>query len=182
MNKRTFCYLIPILLLLAGLLPADEGRRRDDRSDGMAQRGAAQALDQRTFNVLAINKLGQYVSNMGQFYSSWNELSPTAEWPLGSGHEAMWRMNLYIGTPGNVVQTRTFGTKEWDPVDGYQNPEVGLTAVSNDTATGRATAKAIPTGRCATRTATTGSAPARIPMPYSATAPITSPSRIPPGA
>lgn len=135
MNKRTFCYLIPVLLLLAGLLPADEGRRRDERSDGMAQNAAAQALNQRTFNVLAINKLGQYVSNMGQFYSSWNELSPTAEWPLGSGHEAMWRMNLYIGTPGNVVQTRTFGTKEWDPVDGYQNPEIGLTAVSNDTST-----------------------------------------------
>jgi len=44
-------------------------------------------------------------------------------------------MNVYVGMPGNVVQTRTYGQKEWDPVGGYHNAATGMLAVSDDTTT-----------------------------------------------
>ena len=109
--------------------------QRPDRDNALEKSGPVPVpadISDRSFNTLDINKLGQYVSNIGQFYSSWNELSPTCEWPLGSAHEQMYRMNVYIGVPGNVVQTRTYGTKEWDPVGGYNNPAKGLLAITTD--------------------------------------------------
>ncbi len=136
MNQQKIYSMILILFLFGSISAQDKtSRERFPRFEPLSTSGKTQELSDRTFNVIAVNKLGQYVSNMGQFYSSWSELSPTAEWPLGSGHEAMWRANLYVGVPGNVVQTRTFGTKEWDPVGGYHNPNVGLTAISNDSTT-----------------------------------------------
>ena len=44
----------------------------------------------------------------------------------------MWKMCLYVGIPGNVVQTRATRTKEWDAVAGYHNPDSGLIAISTD--------------------------------------------------
>ena len=93
-----------------------------------------ESISDRSYNTLDVNLLGQYVSNMGQFYSSWNEDSPEGEWPLGSAHEQMYRMNIFVGVPGNVVQTRAYGEKEWDPAFGYNNPDEFL-PVSNDTTT-----------------------------------------------
>ncbi len=107
-------------------------RQRETESMMLAKK---MDISDRAYNVIDVNKLGQYVSNIGQFYSSWNELAPTADWPLGAGHEQMYRMNVYVGVPENVVQTRTYGTKEWDPVAGYHNPDIGFLAVSNDSTT-----------------------------------------------
>jgi hypothetical protein len=107
--------------------------QRADRADADFSKPTLPGdISDRSYNIIDRNKLGQYVSNIGQFYSSWNEPGPTCEWPLGSNHEVMYRMNLLVGVPGNVVQTRTYGTKEWDPVGGFLNPEKGLLAISTD--------------------------------------------------
>jgi len=129
--------LLPVLiicgLILSGLLFANvkmKDKYQEERSSP-----SIESLDDRTYNILDINKLGMYVSNLGQFYSSWQEIAPEGEWPIYSGHEQLYRMNVYVGIPDNVVQTRSYSNKEWDPVPGYDNPDVGLLAVSNDTTT-----------------------------------------------
>ncbi len=125
-DKKSIHRLMILLILSLSLSQARPRPETDNRNEL-----GAMDLKNRAYTTLDINKLGQYVSNIGQFYSSWNEVSPTAEWPLGSKHEQMYRMNIYIGVPGNVVQTRTSGTKEWDPVAGYHNPNAGALPISN---------------------------------------------------
>ncbi|MBN2356117.1 hypothetical protein JXO59_08385, partial [candidate division KSB1 bacterium] len=133
MRPTIFC--ICICLLLTGLSWAREDGSRKTLRDSEGITHGLLDISDRSYNTIDVNKFGQYVSNMGQFYSSWNEMSPTAEWPLGSNHQQMYRMNLYIGVPGNAVSSRTYSTKEWDPVAGYHNPAIGLLAVSKDSTT-----------------------------------------------
>jgi hypothetical protein len=121
--------------MLSGIASADKPISRFDRTDGTGTGRHIDDLSNKAYNVLDINLLRQYVCNVGQFYSSWQELGPTAEWPKYSGHEQMYRMNLYLGIPGNVVQTRTYGEKEWDPSVGYRNMTGGFLAISTDTTT-----------------------------------------------
>lgn len=128
--------LVRVLLLIVISFSAAsaKGNKKEDRNrEGHTAPGVVSVSD-RSFNILDANQLGQYVSNMGQFYSSWNEVAPEGEWPLNSGHEQMYRMNVFVGVPGNVVQTRTYGEKEWNPVYGFNNPDEFL-PVSNDTVT-----------------------------------------------
>ena len=85
-------------------------------------------------SVITINKLGQTVTNLGQFYAYSGTL-PAGEWPLGSGHDQIFRMNMYVGMPGNVVATRARNSKEWDPIPGLHAPAAGKIALSNDRTT-----------------------------------------------
>jgi len=133
--KTILLVLIAVGLLGLNLLSAQGKPSANLREVDSRIESGTLSISDRTYNVISVNKLGQYVSNIGQFYSSWQELAPTAEWPLGSNHEQMYRMNVYVGVPGNVVQTRTFGQKEWDPMPGYHNPVVGFTAISTDPST-----------------------------------------------
>jgi hypothetical protein len=131
---KLFLVLLPPLLLAAIVSVHGQKSPYDRDREGEFTRSTAD-LANRTYNILDVNLFGNYVSNIGQFYSSWQEDAPEGEWPVGSGHEQLYRMNVFIGIPGNVVQTRSYGEKEWDPVLGYHDPDVGLTAVSNDTTT-----------------------------------------------
>ena len=106
-------FLVQRILLLIFIIMISAVAQRVDRADTDLNKPALPAdISDRSYNIIDRNKLGQYVSNIGQFYSSWNEPGPTCEWPLGSNHEVMYRMNLFVGVPGNVVQTRTYGTNE----------------------------------------------------------------------
>lgn len=133
-NKLSAIFAIITIMLSVTILQGKSRIDTKDHSTKNAEFPSAAGVGDRSYNVIDVNMLGQYVSNMGQFYSSWNEVVPEGEWPLGSGHAQMYRMNVYIGVPGNVIQTRTYGTKEWDPVWGFNNPSTFL-PVSNDTST-----------------------------------------------
>ena len=127
---RTRITLI-LLLALVTALGARDGRGRYDY--GLSSRTLPEAfgIEDRAQNVITINQLGQTVTNLGQFYA-YSGVLPQARWPLSTDHDAMWKMCLYVGIPGNVVQTRATRTKEWDAVAGYHNPDSGLIAISTD--------------------------------------------------
>jgi len=127
--------IILVFVLVAVLLPASAADR--DRDAGTVVNSDASVMDVIDFatNNLDINKIGQFVCNQGRFYPGSGEVGVTAEWPIGSGHEQMYRMNVFVGIPGNVVQSRNSRVREWNPLPGYHNGDRGFLAVSNDEAT-----------------------------------------------
>ncbi len=125
--------LCMVVVVLLGLSPTAGARERD----ATASPALGAPADVRDFatTVLNINKIGQFVCNQGRFYPGSGEIGVTGEWPIGSGHEQMYRMNVFVGIPGNVVQSRVARTREWNPLPGYHNPDLGRLAVSNDPST-----------------------------------------------
>lgn len=113
-----------------------------DRSERVREnkRNNITAVEDRAQNVITVNQLGQTVTNLGQFYP-FGGVSPAGRWPISTDHDAIYKMNMYIGLPGdnnkpfNVIQTRAANTKEWDAVAGFHNPDSGKVAISTDTLT-----------------------------------------------
>jgi hypothetical protein len=106
---------------------------REDRRPAPTTQSIPKAMSplDRGQSVLQINKLGNTVTNMGQFHAFSGTL-PSGRWPMGTDHDQLYRMNMYVGIPGNVVSTRARNTKEWDPVPGLHAPGVGKIALSTD--------------------------------------------------
>ncbi len=96
------------------------------------------SVEDRAQNVITINQLGQTITNLGQFYP-FGGVTPAGRWPISTDHDAIYKMNMYIGLPGsgstpfNVIQTRAANSKEWDAVPGFHNPDSGKIAISTDT-------------------------------------------------
>ena len=122
------------LLLAAMLSDLHAGER--DRSPRDRQSVPARTADikDRAQNVVTINKLGQTVTNLGQFYPFSGTL-PAGRWPIGTDHDAIYKMNMYVGVPNNVVSTRAANVKEWDAIPGFNNPDSGKIALSTDSTT-----------------------------------------------
>ena len=86
----------------------------------------AGAID-RAQNVININQLGQVVTNMGQFHP-YTGTFPRGRWTINTNHDQMYKMSFAVGIPhsgiygANVANARGNGTKEWDPLPGFNNP------------------------------------------------------------
>ncbi|HSQ75204.1 MAG TPA: hypothetical protein VLT13_06590, partial [Bacteroidota bacterium] len=60
--------------------------------------------------------------NRGKLYPRRKADGPDGEFPAKSGHEHIYRVNPFVGIPGNVIQGRYTSNEEWEAVGGYHNP------------------------------------------------------------
>jgi len=60
-----------------------------------------------------------FFENRGKLYPRRASQGWGGEWPIGSGHEYIYRVNPFIGIPGNVIQGRFTTNEEWEAVSGY---------------------------------------------------------------
>ena len=131
------------LMMMAGAATPLTAQLRPDARDERDSRSSLQkpsATIDRAQNVININQLMQVVTNMGQ----WNPYTgtyPRGQWPINSSHDQLYKMSFAVGIPysgingANVANARGSGTKEWDPVHGYNNSTVGKLALSTDKST-----------------------------------------------
>ena len=138
--KRT---LLVLLIMMAGIaMPLVAQVRPDarDANDNRSGLGKTLGAIDRAQNVININQLGQVVTNMGQWHP-YTGTYPRGRWPVNSNHDQLYKMSFAVGIPysgingANVANARGNGTKEWDPLPGYNNPSVGKIALSNDNTT-----------------------------------------------
>ncbi len=105
-NKKTIITVGLLITLIFVPLALMGGIR--DRGDG-------------THNV---GQLGFFATNIGQFYPWGGSFEQTLEYPINSGHIAMYRQCIMIGNkfPNgdmNVVSAASGRYEEWEPVHGY---------------------------------------------------------------
>ena len=123
--KRNF---IRLFLLL--FIPIIIFAQRDIREEKNKYSKITDVEDYAT-SVITINQLGQTITNIGQFYP-FGGVQPTGRWPIGTDHDQIYKMNFVLGIPNNVAATRASTTKDFDPVNGYNNPDSGLVAISSN--------------------------------------------------
>ncbi|MDP4190351.1 MAG: T9SS type A sorting domain-containing protein [Bacteroidota bacterium] len=130
--KQTVKLIIILFLIL--FQPLSAQLRLDAKNERIGKVKTIQGPIDRAQNVININRLGQVVTNMGQFHP-YTGVYPAGCWPLSSGHDQIYKMSFAVGVPYNVVNARSNKTKEWDPVAGYNNKTTGKIAISTDKST-----------------------------------------------
>lgn len=91
-------------------------------------------LEDRAFATHNVGRLGWFTTNIGQFYPYGGQFEKTLEYPINSGHIAMYRQCLMIGVPYNVISAADGRYEEFDAIGGYDagNAEI---AISDDPST-----------------------------------------------
>jgi hypothetical protein len=85
------------------------------------------------------SSLGLFFENRGKLYPRRLSQGPSGEYPIGSGRHYIYRINNFVGVPGNVVQGRFTTNEEWEAVGGYHNPALAQIAFSDKPETWPAT-------------------------------------------
>lgn len=76
-----------------------------------------------------------FFENRGKLYPRRASQGWGGEWPIGSGHEYIYRVNPFVGIPGNVIQGRFTTNEEWEAVSGYVVRDSAKIAFSDDPTT-----------------------------------------------
>lgn len=77
------------------------------------------------------SNIGHFFENRGKLYPRTAAQGPSGEWPIGSGREYIYRANIFVGRPNNVVQGRYTTNEEWEAVAGYTNRDSAKIAFSD---------------------------------------------------
>ena len=132
--KSIFKIILITICVLGSSVNAQYGTDLREGKDAIRQLAKTTAPIDRAQNVISINQLGQVVTNMGQWHP-YTGVFPRGRWPITTSHDQIYKMSFFVGIPYNVANARGNGTKEWDPIPGYNNPATGKLATSNDKST-----------------------------------------------
>nr|MBP9122570.1 hypothetical protein [Ignavibacteriaceae bacterium] len=80
------------------------------------------------------SNIGLFFENRGKLYPRRLSQGPSGEFPINSGQHYIYRMNPYVGIPGNVIQGRYVTNEEWEASYGYHNNEGAKIAFSDNPA------------------------------------------------
>ncbi len=78
------------------------------------------------------SNIGLFFENRGKLYPRFIEWGPSGEFPINSGKNYIYRINQFVGIPGNVVQGRFTNNEEWEAAFGYHNSDTARIAFSDD--------------------------------------------------
>ena len=89
-------------------------------------------ISDRALGVHNRNNIGMSFENRGRLYPRRSSpATPCGEWPIKSGMEYIFRMNPFVGIPGNVIQCRWVKNEEWEAAAGYHNRDSAKIAFSD---------------------------------------------------
>lgn len=131
MNRQRVLLLFLCILFAAGGASA-QGKKALEIRERMKLRKETTILD-RALGIHNRSNIGEAFENRGKLYpvrSYFDQGIVSGEFPIGSRREYIYRMNPYVGFPGNVIQGRWRENQEWESVAGYHNRDSARVAVS----------------------------------------------------
>lgn len=78
------------------------------------------------------SNIGLFFENRGKLYPRRITQGPSGEFPINSTKHYIYRVNPWVGIPGNVVQGLHTTNEEWEAVGGYHNPDLAQIAFSDN--------------------------------------------------
>lgn len=136
-KKLLFLCIIAASLSTAGAQTAPTGWEDDKEKAGQLDKPAG--IKDRAAGIHNASNIGLFFENRGKLYPRRLSQGPSGEYPYGSGRHYIYRINPFVGIPGNVIQGRFTTNEEWEAVGGYHNPALAKVAMSDDPSTWPAT-------------------------------------------
>ncbi len=129
---KTVTGILLLLLLTTVQAPGQEDKAKDYRGQGSALLDPEGILD-RAGGTHDKSNIGLFFENRGKLYPRRAAQGPSGRFPITSDppHEYIYRINPFVGVPGNVVQGRWTTDEEWEAVAGFNNRATAAIAFSN---------------------------------------------------
>ncbi len=89
-------------------------------------------IQDRAAGIHNASNIGLFFENRGKLYPRFLSQGPSGEFPINSGKNYIYRINQFVGIPGNVVQGRFTTNEEWEAAFGYHNSDTARVAFSDD--------------------------------------------------
>ena len=122
-------FLMCCMLLPSGTHAQRKGNLKD--RDFPEQRRTPQGIIDRAGGTHNKSNIGAFFENRGKLYARRLSQGVSGEFPTGSLHEYIYRINPFVGIPGNVIQGRYTTDEEWEAVAGYNNRDSAKIAFSD---------------------------------------------------
>lgn len=127
--KKVFYLTIPLLMLMQINLISQSDKKSFEDKDPLSKILRIQDRAGGTHNA---SNIGLFFENRGKLYPRRITQGPSGEFPINSGKHYIYRINQYVGVPGNVIQGRFTTNEEWEAVYGYHNSDTARVAFSDD--------------------------------------------------
>jgi len=128
MRRVFYIEVITTLILFASVISAQYKKDIEDR-DPLNKILRIQDRAGGTHNA---SNIGLFFENRGKLYPRNITWGPSGEFPINSAKNYIYRINQYVGIPGNVIQGRFTTNEEWEAVFGYHNSDTARVAMSDD--------------------------------------------------
>lgn len=89
-------------------------------------------IEDRAAGIHNASNIGLFFESRGKLYPRFSSQGPSGEFPINSGKNYIYRINQFVGIPGNVVQGRFTTNEEWEAAFGYHNSDTARIAFSDD--------------------------------------------------
>lgn len=129
LKMKRFFYLHIIIALISSTLITAQYKKDVDDKDGLEKIFRIQDRAGGTHNA---SNIGLFFENRGKLYPRRISQGPSGEFPINSGKHYIYRLNQFVGIPGNVIQGRFTDNEEWEAAYGYHNSDTARIAFSDD--------------------------------------------------
>lgn len=130
MNKTFLTSLLLVSSLGAYAQDKAKAELEQDKDQPSLMKGSG--IEDRTAGIHNAGNIGLFFENRGKLYPRRLTQGPSGEFPINSGKHYIYRVNPYVGVPGNVIQGRYSTNEEWEAVGGFHNPEFTQVAFSDN--------------------------------------------------
>lgn len=89
-------------------------------------------IQDRAAGIHNASNIGLFFENRGKLYPRRITQGPSGEFPINSTKHYIYRINPFVGIPGNVIQGRYPNNEEWEASFGYNNRDTARIAFSDD--------------------------------------------------
>ncbi|MDT3695905.1 MAG: hypothetical protein ROY99_05885 [Ignavibacterium sp.] len=127
--KKVFYLLFPLLLLMQINLLSQSDKKSFEDKEPLSK---ILRIQDRAGGVHNASNVGLFFENRGKLYPRRITQGPSGEFPINSGKHYIYRINQYVGIPGNVIQGRFTTNEEWEAAYGYHNSDTARIAFSDD--------------------------------------------------
>ena len=122
--------IIILIAFTTGSVVLGQDKYKDKDQDSPLQK--TMGITDRAGGTHNGSNIGLFFENRGKLYPRRVTQGPSGEWPINSANYYIYRINPFVGVPGNVIQGRYTENEEWEAVGGYHNPELSSIAFSDN--------------------------------------------------
>lgn len=124
-------FLILLLLSVCVFSIQAQSKKEKDELERMKTEKIS-GIDDRAGGTHNASNIGLFFENRGKLYPRRVTQGPSGEFPINSTMHYIYRVNPWVGIPGNVVQALHTTNEEWEAVGGYHNPALAQIAFSDN--------------------------------------------------
>ncbi|MDY0082070.1 MAG: hypothetical protein RBR74_02695 [Ignavibacteriaceae bacterium] len=127
--KRVFYLIIPLFVFTQINLLSQSDKKSFEDKDPLSK---VLRIQDRAGGVHNASNIGLFFENRGKLYPRRITQGPSGEFPINSSKNYIYRINQYVGVPGNVIQGRFTTNEEWEAAYGYHNSDTARIAFTDD--------------------------------------------------